>query len=51
MDNMFLRVDPQVRNRGIDKNDQWLDHRLAGLDLGRLLNLGLVQGQGAWVLA
>ncbi len=41
----------KVRYRGISKNDQWLHHRLAGLNLRRLLNLGLVQHQGAWVLA
>ena len=41
----------KVRYRGIDKNDQWLHHRLAGLNLRRLLNLGLVQQQGAWALA
>jgi IS5 family transposase len=41
----------KVRYRGISKNDQWLHHRLAGLNLRRLLNLGLVQHQGAWALA
>jgi IS5 family transposase len=41
----------KVRYRGIAKNDQWLHHRLAGLNLRRLLNLGLHQQQGTWVLA
>lgn len=41
----------RVRYRGIAKNDQWLHHRLAGLNLRKLLNLGLVQHQGAWALA
>lgn len=41
----------KVRYRGIAKNDQWLHHRLAGLNLRRLLNMGLVQRQGAWALA
>ncbi len=41
----------KVRYRGIAKNDQWLHHRLAGLNLRRLLNLGLVQHQGTWALA
>ncbi len=40
----------KVRYRGIDKNDQWLHHRLAGLNLRRLLNMGLVQQQGTWAL-
>jgi hypothetical protein len=41
----------KVRYRGIAKNDQWLHHRLAGLNLRRLLNLGLHQQEGAWALA
>lgn len=41
----------KVRYRGIPKNDQWLHHRLAGLNLRRLLNLGLVQQHGVWALA
>jgi hypothetical protein len=39
------------RWRGIAKNDQWLHHRLAGLNLRRLLALGLQQQHGAWTLA
>jgi hypothetical protein len=41
----------KVRYRGIANNDLWLHHRLAGLNLRRLLNLGLVQQHGAWALA
>ena len=41
----------KVRYRGIAKNDQWLHHRLAGLNLRRLLNLGLRHQHGTWVLA
>jgi hypothetical protein len=41
----------KVRYRGIAKNDQWLHHRLAGLNLRRLLALGLHQQQGTWALA
>jgi len=33
----------KVRYRGMAKNDLWLHHRLAGLNLRRLLNLGLHQ--------
>lgn len=41
----------KVRYRGIDKNNAWLHHRTAGLNLRRLLNLGLQQHQGTWILA
>ena len=41
----------KVRYRGIAKNDLWLHHRLAGLNLRRLLNLGLHQQHGVWALA
>ncbi len=42
----------KLRYRGIAKNDLWLHHRLAGLNLRRLLNLGLhQQPHGAWALA
>jgi hypothetical protein len=41
----------KVRYRGIANNDLWLHHRLAGLNLRRLLNLGLHQQHGAWALA
>ncbi len=40
----------KVRYRGITNNDLWLHHRLAGLNLRRLLNLGLYQHHGAWAL-
>ncbi len=41
----------KLRYRGIANNDLWLHHRLAGLNLRRLLNLGLHQQHGAWALA
>ena len=41
----------KVRYRGIAKNNQWLHHRAAGLNLRRLLALGLQQQSGAWTLA
>ena len=40
----------KVRYRGIAKNDQWLHHRLAALNLRRLLNLGLHHQHGTWAL-
>jgi hypothetical protein len=42
----------RLRYRGTTKNDLWLHHRIAGLNLRRLLNLGLhQQPHGAWALA
>jgi hypothetical protein len=41
----------KLRYRGVARNDLWLHHRLAGLNLRRLLNLGLHQQHGAWALA
>jgi hypothetical protein len=41
----------KVRYRGIANNDLWLHHRLAGLNLRRLLNLGLQHQHGGWALA
>jgi hypothetical protein len=41
----------KLRYRGIARNDLWLHHRLAGLNLRRLLNLGLHDQHGAWSLA
>jgi IS5 family transposase len=41
----------RLRYRGISKNDQWLHHRTAGLNLRRLLSLGLTLHHGSWVLA
>ena len=40
----------KVRYRGITKNEQWLHHRTAALNLRRLLNLGLHQHEGTWAL-
>ena len=41
----------RVPYRGITKNNAWLRHRAAGLNLRRLLALGLEHRDGAWVLA
>ena len=41
----------KVRYRGIANNDLWLHHRPAGLNLRRLVNLGLAQRHGTWALA
>jgi hypothetical protein len=41
----------RLRFRGTRANDLWLHHRLAGLNLRRLLALGLTRNEGAWALA
>jgi hypothetical protein len=41
----------KVRYRGVAKNNAWLHHRTAGLNLRRLLTLGLEHRNGAWALA
>ena len=41
----------RVPYRGIEKNNQWLHHRVAGLNLRRLLAMGLTVENGAWALA
>ena len=41
----------RLRFRGTARNDQWLHHRVAGLNLRRLVELGLVRTAGAWTIA
>jgi len=41
----------RLRYRGVTKNNAWLNHRTAALNLRRLLNLGLQANNGAWSLA
>lgn len=41
----------KLRYRGVNANDGWLHLRMAGLNLRRLLNLGLDRQGGAWVMA
>jgi hypothetical protein len=41
----------RLRFRGTALNDLWLHHRVAGLNLRRLLALGLTRTAGAWALA
>lgn len=40
-----------VPYRGVVKNDAWLHHRAAALNLRRLLVLGLTYEAGSWALA
>jgi Transposase DDE domain/Transposase domain (DUF772) len=40
----------RLRFRGTRRNDLWLHHRVAGLNLRRLLTLGLTRSGGSWAL-
>lgn len=41
----------RVPYRGVEKNNSWLHHRVAALNLRRLLALGLTVKDGTWALA
>jgi IS5 family transposase len=47
----LVRGNRRVPYRGVTKNHAWLQHRLAGLNLRRLLVLGLNLNNRAWQLA
>lgn len=47
----LTRGNRKVRYRGVAKNDHWLHHRAAALNLRRLLTLGLVHGGTTWALS
>ena len=40
----------KLRYRGVNANDLWLHLRMAGLNLRRLLNLGLTRHHGTWAM-
>jgi hypothetical protein len=41
----------RLRYRGVERNEAWLNRRVAALNLRRLVMLGLTRSEGAWVLA
>lgn len=47
----LTRGNRKVPYRGVAKNNDWLHHRAAALNLRRLLNLGLNLGDNGWALA
>lgn len=47
----LTRGNRRLRYRGVIKNDHWLHHRAAVLNLRRLINLGLAYDGAAWALA
>lgn len=46
----LVRGNRRLRYRGVAKNNAWLHHRVAAINLHRLLALGLVRHQGSWAL-
>jgi len=46
----LTRGNRRVPHRGIKQNNAWLQLRIAGLNLRRLLNMGLRNSNGDWVL-
>lgn len=47
----LVRGNRRVRYRGTTKNNHWLHHRVAALNLRRMLALGLTRHSGTWALA
>src|SRR6478752_3885027 len=47
----LTRGNRRVPHRGINRNNAWLQLRIAGLNLRRLLKLGLTSEQGSWAIA
>jgi IS5 family transposase len=41
----------RVRYRGIERNQLWLEHRVAAVNLRQLIRAGLTRAQGAWAIA
>jgi IS5 family transposase len=47
----LTRGNRKVRYRGVAKNDHWLHHRAAALNLRRLITLGLEHTDAKWAIA
>jgi len=47
----LTRGNRRVPYRGIEKNNNWLHHRVAALNLRRLLAMGLTVKDGSWAVA
>ena len=48
---LLNRSNRRLRNRSTVKNDHWLHHQAAALNLRRLITLGLVYDGTAWSLS
>ena len=46
----LTRGNRRVPYRGITKNDTWIHHRVAALNLRRMITLGLTHHNGSWAL-
>jgi hypothetical protein len=47
----LVRGSRRLRYRGIERNRLWLGHRVAAVNLNRLINLGLIHGPDGWAIA
>jgi hypothetical protein len=47
----LVRGSRRLRYRGTDRNQLWLGHRAAVINLKRLVNLGLTHGPDGWAIA
>lgn len=47
----LTRGNRKVRYRSVAKNDHWLHHRAAALNLRRLIALGLERNDTTWAIA
>lgn len=47
----LARGNRKVRYRGVTKNDHWLHHRVAALNLRRLITIGLIHNGTTWAIA
>jgi hypothetical protein len=47
----LTRGNRKVRYRGVPKNDHWLHHRAAAVNLRRLITLGLTHTGAGWAIA
>jgi IS5 family transposase len=47
----LVRGNRKLRYRGVTKNDHWLHHRVAALNLRRMITLGLTHTNTGWAIA
>ena len=47
----LTRGNRKLRYRGTASNDQWLHHRVAALNLRRMIAMGLTRTADTWALA
>lgn len=47
----IVRGNRRLRFRGVAKNNAWLHHRVAAINLQRLITLGLAHTDGTWAIA